>query len=105
MAVNSNLLNQILAREGVTQGSVQQQAQAAVPVTPNNGNPAGAYNMPQQPQFLQYTSSNPSPYMQQIQQMLSRQQTAQPTQIAQTQQPAVVQPQMQATPVIPTRSY
>lgn len=27
--------------------SIQQNAQAALPVIPNNGNPAGAYNMPQ----------------------------------------------------------
>ena len=30
-----------------TMGGIQQAAQEALPVIPNNGNPAGAYNMPQ----------------------------------------------------------
>ena len=59
---------------------IQEQAQANIPVTPNNGNPNGAYNMPQQEQakpvlsspYLTYSAANPSPYMQAIQNLLNR---------------------------------
>lgn len=36
----------ILAGAAQRQTAMQQQAQAALPVIPNNGNPAGAFNMP-----------------------------------------------------------
>lgn len=56
-------------------------AQDNVPLTPANGNPNGAYNMPQQEQatpsvptspYLTYSVSNPSPYMQGIAAMLNK---------------------------------
>lgn len=46
---------------------LQNSAQTALPVTPNNGNPAGAHNMP----WLK-----PSPYMDQVQTMLQQRQQA-----------------------------
>lgn len=86
---------QILA--GVARGNhnMQQNAQANVPVIPNNGNPAGAFNMPQNPtiptpapvaapqpavpeapaampQKYFYPWMNPSPAMQQVYQMLGQ---------------------------------
>lgn len=90
---------QILA--GVARGNhnMQQNAQANVPVIPNNGNPGGAFNMPQNPTLpaqaapvapvaapqpavpaappMQqnkyfYPWMNPSPAMQQVYQMLGQ---------------------------------
>lgn len=58
-------------QNALTAGQLQPTAQANVPVIPNNGNPAGANNMPGAlapkasiPSFFQYSVSNPSPYMQ-----------------------------------------
>lgn len=53
-------------------GSVQQDAQASLPVIPNNGNPGGAYNMPQttqepaKPAGPDLSWLQPSKYMEQV---------------------------------------
>ena len=82
----------------IPQQTIQQDAQAAMPVIPNNGNPAGAYNMPQQPapaktpgQLLteQITGAN-SPYRQYIQNQL------QLLSAGPTPQTAALTPQLQA---------
>lgn len=85
--------NQLLA--AIT--DMQPNAQSNMPVVPNNGNPAGAHNMPQQeaaaPQSLSqqhYPWLAPSPHMQNI---LRRVQTQQ-----QNAQQAVVAPQQVAPP-------
>lgn len=70
--------------------AMQQDAQAALPVIPNNGNPGGVYNAPQtggvvppQPVPIQQTGGNqapqhfypwmrPSPHMDAIRQMLGQ---------------------------------
>lgn len=88
---------------------VQQNAQANVPGIPNNGNPAGANNMPansqpQAPQYFQYSVGNPSPYMQAITAMLTSNPQPIPQQIPQ-EQPAVIMPMRQVnTPVFPARA-
>jgi hypothetical protein len=60
---------------------VQQNAQAGVPVIPNNGNPRGANNMPGQPTIPQpqgnawgnrYSWLAPSPSMNRVQQLLAQ---------------------------------
>ena len=101
---------------------MQENAQAALPVIPNNGNPAGANNMPQT-QGQQATPAapsgpdlswlQPSPAMQHFNSMLQqrqavldaqRQQPAQQAPVAQAPQsytPVLPQQQM-AAPVIPT---
>ncbi|UFK09612.1 hypothetical protein [Xanthomonas phage DES1] len=101
----AQILSNMLSR------NTRSNAQANVPITPANGNPNGAYNMPQQggqpamaapPSVFQYGVSNPSPFMQQIQAMLDAQKLR-------MQQPAVAQqpveqqiPQQQVTaPVMP----
>lgn len=62
--------------------NIQENAQAALPVIPNNGNPGGVYNMPQlasaeTPKQQQQNDTlawmNPSPYMENINQLLQRQ--------------------------------
>lgn len=72
MALTNELLQAILG--------MQQNAQANLPVTPNNGNPAGAHNMPSNSaSVMPETSSspnspswlNPSPAMGVIQQLLA----------------------------------
>lgn len=90
-------------------GNMQQNAQAAVPVIPNNGNPAGAYNMPQTGQTPPTPTGpdlswlQPSTAMQEVNATLqalqknidaTRQQAGVPAQVAAQQQ------QMQL-PVIP----
>ena len=98
----------------LTARRLQPTAQANVPVIPNNGNPAGAYNMPgataprpAAPSFFQYSAASPSPYMQSIYSMLSAS-PAVATQEAQLA-PAVWQeqapaPQGRLPPVIPMRA-
>lgn len=93
---------------GNVMGRMQESAQAAVPVTPANGNPNGAYNMPQggqpamaAPSVIQYSTSSPSPFMQNIQGLLAQRQQA----LTQgTMQPAMQAPAMPNTqaPVLPT---
>lgn len=90
-------------------GNMQQNAQAALPVIPNNGNPAGAYNMPQTGQTPPAPAGpdlswlQPSPHMQEVAATLqalqknidaARQQATQPAQVGAQQQ------QMQL-PVLP----
>lgn len=72
-------------QNALTAGQLQPAAQANVPVIPNNGNPAGANNMPGAlapkasiPSFFQYSVSNPSPYMQTMASLLGNTQTQQP---------------------------
>ena len=72
-------------QNALTAGQLQPAAQANVPVIPNNGNPAGANNMPGAlapkasiPSFFQYSVSNPSPYMQAMTSLLGSTQTQQP---------------------------
>lgn len=98
----------------LTAGRLQPTAQANVPVIPNNGNPAGAYNMPgataprpAAPSFFQYSAASPSPYMQSIYSMLS----ASPAVAMQEAQlaPAMGQeqahtPQLGRPPVMPMRA-
>lgn len=57
---------------------MQSNAQAALPVSPNNGNPGGAYNMPHGGQQAQPAAPpdpwpwlQPSPFMQSLQQDLA----------------------------------
>lgn len=79
--------------------NMQENAQAALPVIPNNGNPAGANNMPQQPQQEPAPRGpdlswlGPSPYMQQFTQMLVKRQQLLDNQMAAIQPP---QPQPMA---------
>lgn len=90
-------------------GNLQQNAQAALPVIPNNGNPAGAYNMPPteqtppKPAGPDLSWLQPSMAMQEVNATLqalqknidaTRQQVQMPAQVATQQQ------QMQL-PVIP----
>ena len=89
----------------LTAGRLQPTAQANVPVIPNNGNPAGANNMPGAlapkasiPSFFQYSVGNPSPYMQTMASLLGNIQAQQPALPA--VQPAV--PTQQA--VLPLRA-
>lgn len=67
----------------ITQRSIQQDIQGQLPVIPNNGNPGGAYNMPQQVASTgpvpQQAPANPlawvepSEYMTNIKQLLQQQ--------------------------------
>lgn len=57
--------------------SMQEDIQSSLPITPNNGNPAGAYNMasaaPQQQQVPNdpYAWLQPSPYMELVNEVIS----------------------------------
>lgn len=86
--------------------TMQQNAQSALPVIPNNGNPAGAHNMPQQQAYGSVATARPevaspyfypwlgpSPYMESIKSRLSSMQVA-------PAQPLPVQ-QSPATPLVP----
>lgn len=87
--------------------SMQQNAQAALPVIPNNGNPAGAYNMPPQgaqapvqPQAQSpyyYPWLAPSPHMEGIQNQLSARQ-AMLNQMLTQYSPQPIAPQAPAVP-------
>lgn len=102
--------SQILAEMN---GRVQENAQAGVPLTPANGNPAGAHNMAGANQpvqlpakqmlaspFLQYSAANPSPFMQGITAMLAGPQvTGAPVIPA-----AIPLPTQQQLPVLPIRA-
>ena len=98
---------------------VQANAQANVPVTPNNGNPGGAYNAPRpavpaaQPTLpgRDFSWLQPSSSMQQLHQMLQNRQQyldtrlgeiRQPQQLQQVQQPQQVQ--MPRPPQLPQYS-
>lgn len=103
--------------------SMQQNAQASLPVIPNNGNPAGAYNMPQQgsaPQAQQpqqtkspyyYPWLAPSSHMESITGFLSQRQerlmgmlqqyAPQPIAPQAPAQPVVTQQEQQMPPVLP----
>ena len=88
-------------QNALTAGRLQPKAQANVPVIPNNGNPAGANNMPGAlapkasiPSFFQYSVGNPSPYMQTMASLLGS--------VGQTVQPAT--PTVEVAPAVPTRS-
>jgi hypothetical protein len=56
---------QILANVARGRHALQQDAQANVPVIPNNGNPAGAFNMPHRPPMP--TQMQPTPVVAPIQ--------------------------------------
>lgn len=91
-----------------TMNNLQTDAQANVPVTPNNGNPAGANNMPAAqptPALQHYPWLAPSVHMANIRNKLAaraRPATQQPAAIPPTQHPA--QPVVpQALPVLPIR--
>ena len=87
--------------------NMQTDAQAALPVDPNNGNPMGANNMPaQQNKALQhYPWLGPSPYMTSVRERLAAMGNKRGVQLAQpqlpTQQVAPVQQQM--LPILPQR--
>lgn len=98
--------------------SMQANAQANLPVIPNNGNPNGAYNMPRTPSTrtvptqkpAQFSWLEPSPAMQQLQETMQQRQqylNAMLGQIRQQpmipQQPLAQQPQLpQQHPQLPT---
>lgn len=83
---------------------LQQNAQAALPVIPNNGNPAGAYNMPQSAQVPAKPAGPDLSWLQPSEHMQSVNATLQALQqnIDMTRQPAQQAPptQMQL-PVLP----
>lgn len=86
--------------------NLQQDAQAALPVIPNNGNPGGAYNMPQngqspaKPPGPDLSWLQPSAHMQEVNNTLQalQQSIDASRQQVQNSQPAVQQPQL---PVMP----
>ena len=89
---------------------MQENAQAALPVIPNNGNPAGANNMPQaQGQQAAPAASGPdlswlqpSPAMQHFNSMLQQRQAVLDSQRQQpAQQAPVAQAPQSYTPVLP----
>lgn len=79
----------------VSQTSIQQNAQAALPVIPNNGNPGGAHNMPQD----RFAWLQPSEAMVNVQKFLAERQqrlgNPQPSVAAPAAPVAPVQPQPQ----------
>lgn len=88
--------------------NMQRNAQEALPVMPNNGNPGGAYNMPAQaPQEQQpappppdpYAFLKPSPYMDGVRAILAGQAQS----LAAQQQPTP--PPIQQAPILPTGMY
>lgn len=91
--------------------SVQGNAQAAVPVVPNNGNPGGANNMQRNQQQARaqarYPWLEPSPSVERIQGMLNEplmipgQQPAQPQAPVEPAAPAVQPPQAPMTDQVP----
>lgn len=92
-------------------GNIQQDAQANLPIEPNNGNPMGANNMPAPqaaPSIFQYSTANPSPYMQALAAILKTGTANQPeaaAQVAAAAAPAPVLPQRVASmPVLPQRA-
>lgn len=87
-------------------GGMQANAQAALPVIPNNGNPNGAYNMPQTagvprqaaPAGPDLSWLQPSKYMDEVNNILQQIQSS-----IDTSQPVVPQATAPAiTPVLPT---
>jgi hypothetical protein len=90
--------------------NMQANAQGALPVLPNNGNPGGAYNMPhaaadqqaQPPAPDPYAWLQPSPFMQSASQMLE-QMSARNQQRAATQEH--VQPLPDPPAVLPAPPY
>lgn len=94
-----------------TMNNMQVDAQAALPVTPNNGNPAGANNMPQQPVdpvLQRYPWLAPSRHMASVRQrleLMGNRMAQQPTP-PQAQPVLPVQQQQQVPqttlPVLPT---
>lgn len=104
--------------------NIQPDAQAALPVIPNNGNPRGAFNMPARdateaavtrPPAVQKDFSwlQPSQYMRNVQDMLAQRRTGgamqpQATPTMQTGGPAQMQPQLPPVPArqeMPDRSF
>lgn len=101
--------------------NMQSNIQTANPVIPNNGNPAGAYNMPQgqaatqqpSPNMDRYAWIQPSPYMAYLQSSLQdrgariqaemEQMYSQP--VLPVAQPEPVMRQPQQAPVIPQQNY
>lgn len=97
--------------------SMQANAQAALPVLPNNGNPGGAHNMPQQngaapaaPTGPDLSWLKPSPAMEQLRtSMATRQQfldsrlanIRQQPQLPVVDEPAPLAPQQTQLPVLP----
>ena len=88
-------------QNALTAGQLQPTAQANVPVIPNNGNPAGANNMPgamapklNVDSFFQYTAASPSPYMQTMASLLRG--------VGQPVEPAA--PPVGVAPAVPTRA-
>lgn len=85
--------------------SMQANAQANLPVIPNNGNPNGAYNMPRNPAAAAPAERpnplgwlEPSPAMQQLQQTMQQRQQYLNAMLGQIrQQPAVPQQQVTAS--------
>ena len=101
--------------------NMQSNIQTANPVIPNNGNPAGAYNMPQgqaatqqpSPNMDRYAWLQPSPYMAYLQSSLQdrgarikaemEQMYSQPVLPVAQPEPAMQQPQQ--APIIPQPTY
>lgn len=82
--------------------SMQANAQASLPVIPNNGNPNGAYNAPRAAQGTMldrqrpkhYSWLDPSPAMQQLTQMLGDRQQYLNTRLGEIRQQPLPQPNM-----------
>ena len=80
--------------------SMQTNAQASLPVIPNNGNPNGAYNAPRAPQVAvperqrpkHYSWLDPSPAMQQLQDSMAQRQQYLDSALQQIRQPAQLSP-------------
>lgn len=85
---------------------MQSNAQSALPVTPNNGNPAGAYNMPQGQGEQQAPPDpwpwlQPSPFMATLQQDLAARSERLRQELAlSNQEPAVPVPQLMQQPPV-----
>ena len=97
MATTNELLQAI--------SNMQLGAQEALPVIPNNGNPGGAYNMPQeqkaqqpQQQATAYPWLGPSPAMSNVRSNLDAMRQRRGMMQAQPQQPMQVVPTMQFEP-------
>lgn len=98
--------------------NIQPNAQAALPVLPNNGNPRGAYNMPPRdtmegavarlPAFQKdFSWLQPSQYMKNVQEMLNQRRTGgvmQPQTVPQTQLPVQMGGMGQVQPTPPMRN-
>lgn len=93
--------------------SIQQDVQSSLPILPNNGNPAGAYNMPQQPQPPQpqaapedpYAMFKSSPFVEEIQKLLSEYQPTIEMGVANVKTKIDEEQPTMSQPVLPRMNY